>query len=96
VQDRHAKPLATLLLRPGLLPSVRAPPVMPAVPLRYSSQRLTVYIPNNKQELTAPQAGVEFTFIPSARASSHYRKVAISKGSLHRRNHPLFHGNVSP
>jgi rhamnosyltransferase subunit B len=33
VQDRHAKPVATLLLQPGLLPSVCAPPVMPAVPL---------------------------------------------------------------
>jgi len=33
VQDRHAKPVATLLLQPGMLPSVCAPPVMPAVPL---------------------------------------------------------------
>jgi UDP:flavonoid glycosyltransferase YjiC (YdhE family) len=33
VQDRYAKPVATLLLQPGLLPSVCAPPVMPAAPL---------------------------------------------------------------
>ena len=33
VQDRHGKPVATLLLQPGLLPSVCAPPVMPAVSL---------------------------------------------------------------
>jgi UDP:flavonoid glycosyltransferase YjiC (YdhE family) len=33
VQERHAKPVATLLLQPGLLPSVCAPPVMPALPL---------------------------------------------------------------
>jgi rhamnosyltransferase subunit B len=33
VQDRQAKPVATLLLQPGLLPSVCAPPVMPVMPL---------------------------------------------------------------
>jgi rhamnosyltransferase subunit B len=33
VQERHGKPVATLLLQPGLLPSLCAPPVMPALPL---------------------------------------------------------------
>jgi rhamnosyltransferase subunit B len=33
VQERLAKPTATLLLQPGLIPSVCAPPVMPGLPL---------------------------------------------------------------
>jgi rhamnosyltransferase subunit B len=32
VQEKFAKPAATLLLQPGLLPSVCAPPVMPGLP----------------------------------------------------------------
>jgi rhamnosyltransferase subunit B len=33
VQEKFAKPVATLLLQPGLIPSVCAPPVMPGLPL---------------------------------------------------------------
>jgi len=33
VQEKFAKPAATLLLQPGLIPSVCAPPVMPGFPL---------------------------------------------------------------